>query len=99
MPSFCSAPSRVCPMAALVRRVASRVLLSGRYPRLVLLVMASVLLLSGCMLSPLFQAPAAVMTGIAVLLGLAACSGGGGGGGGGGDNTVTHGNWPVIVDL
>ncbi|HEX7928146.1 MAG TPA: hypothetical protein VF678_11175, partial [bacterium] len=69
--------------------------LPGRYPRLVLMVMASVLLLSGCMLSPLFQAPAAVMTGIAVLLGLAACGGGGGGGGGGGDTSP----WPKQADL
>ncbi|HEX7926070.1 MAG TPA: hypothetical protein VF678_00680, partial [bacterium] len=65
-------------MVALTRRMKSFVLSSGTTPRLVLIVMASVLLLSGCMLSPLFQAPAALMTGVAVLLGLAACSGGGG---------------------
>src|SRR5690349_7786987 len=83
---------------AFVRRVTA-LTQPGHYPRLVLMVMASVLLLSGCMLSPLLQAPAAVMTGIAVLLGLAACSGGGGGGGGGSSDTTTPSNWPAVVNL
>jgi hypothetical protein len=71
----------------------------GHQRRLVLVAMASVLLLSGCMLSPLFQAPAAVMTGIAVLLGLAACGGGGGGGGGTTETPPGPSHWPALVDL
>ncbi|HEX7926071.1 MAG TPA: hypothetical protein VF678_00685 [bacterium] len=50
-----------------------------------LLALACGLLLSGCMLSPLLQAPAAVMAGVAVLLGLAACGPDDGSGDAGGD--------------
>ena len=85
-------------MIAFARRLASSS--PSRHRRLVLIAMASVLLLSGCMLSPLFQAPAALMTGIAVLLGLAACGGGGGGGGGGTTETpAVPPHWPAVVSL
>src|SRR5689334_18791309 len=57
----------------------------GPHRHALLLALASVLLLSGCMLSPLLQAPAAVMAGIAVLLGLAACGSDDGSGDAGGD--------------
>src|SRR5512147_615990 len=67
--------------------------------RAVLLGMASLMLLSGCVLSPLFQAPAVVMTGIAVLLGLAACSPGGGGGGGTPETPPGPPHWPAVVSL
>src|SRR5690349_7417585 len=64
--------------------------------RALLLGMVSVLLLSGCMLSPLFQAPAMVLASIATLLGMAACGAGGGGGGGGSDTPPT---WPAVVSV
>src|SRR5690349_11830465 len=75
--------------------------LAHSHRRALLLGMVSALLLSGCMLSPLFQAPAVVLASIATLLGLAACGGGGGGGGGGsstggGDSTPT---WPAVVSV
>jgi hypothetical protein len=73
--------------------------------RLVLLGMASLLLLSGCMLSPLFQAPAVLLTAVSLLLGLAACSAPASSGGGTPAtpppetpaDTVIH--WPAVVGL
>ncbi|HEX7928842.1 MAG TPA: integrin alpha, partial [bacterium] len=77
-----------------IRKTAA--LIGGTHQRrLVLVAMASMLLLSGCMLSPLFQAPAALMTGVAVLLGLAACGSGGGGGGG----STPEGTGPYTVNV
>jgi hypothetical protein len=68
--------------------------------RVATLMIASALLMSGCALAPLLQAPGAVLSGIALVLGLAACGGGGGGGGSGGGGTAKSSpTWPSVVSL
>jgi hypothetical protein len=71
-----------------------RTLVARRAPRPFWLLLACVLLLSGCALVPWAQAAGGLLVTLSALV-LAACGGGGGGGGGGGQTIV----WPSVVSL
>ncbi len=81
-------------------RPAAAALGALRRHRIFLILLASTLLLTGCVLSAMFQSLAGGVVAVVAALVLAACGSGGGGGGGGSsttsDDTIV---WPATVDV